>query len=259
MWAFAGLSVVNAIPSWLGSTMAINIRIEVNVEEGKGVNSNLTKTIINYFRTKLGIPELKVTVKSPIPPGSGLKTSSAVAVALIEAIKTKYKLLNIDTPKLAAELSIKAGVSVTGAYDDATAAYHGGISFTNNKERKIIKLRNPPEDIVAVILVKGNRPKIDYSYLKRFENLFKEIFRIALQGDVITAMRLNGIAVAEILGYDTTLMRKALEYNALATGISGNGPSIFAITKKSEEGPIVDLFLNAGEVMIAEPVNITRL
>jgi shikimate kinase len=259
MWAFAGISVVNAIPSWFGSTMAINIRIEVDIEEGKGVHSKLTKTIVDYFIENFEIPELKVKVRSPIPPESGLKTSSAVAVALIEAIKAEYNLININTPKLTAELSIKAGVSITGAYDDAIAAYHGGISFTNNKENKIIELRNPRKDIVAIILARSGRPKIDYNNLRKFENLFKEIFGIALKGDIITAMRLNGIAIAEILGYDTTLIRKALERSALAAGISGNGPSIFAIAKKGKEGPIVDLFSNAGEVMIAEPAKITRL
>ncbi|MEM4969986.1 MAG: shikimate kinase [Sulfolobales archaeon] len=259
MWAFAGISIVNAIPSWLGSTMAINIKIEVDVEEGSGAHTNLTRTIVNYFKEKIGLPELRIIVRSPLPPESGLKTSSAVAVALIEAIKAKYSLKDIDTPKLAAELSIKAGVSVTGAYDDATAAYHGGISLTNNREMRIIDLRNPPDDVVAVILVRGGRPKVDLGSLKRFETLFTEIFKIALKGDIITAMRLNGIAVAEILGYDTKLIKKALELGALASGVSGNGPSIFALARKGDEGPLVDLFLREGRTIVVEPVSITRL
>ncbi|MDT7889474.1 MAG: shikimate kinase [Desulfurococcales archaeon] len=259
MWGFAGVSIVNAIPSWLGSTMAINIVVEVEIEEGSGAHSSLTRTIVEYFREKIGVPELRVTVRSPLPPESGLKTSSAVAVALIEAVKMKYGLRDIDTPKLAADLSIRAGVSITGAYDDATAAYHGGISLTNNKERRIIGLRDPPEDVVTVILVRGGRPKIDLGSLKRYENLFTEIFRIALKGDIITAMRLNGIAVAEILGYETGLIKKALELGALAAGVSGNGPSIFALAKRNEEGPIVDLFLNAGKTVVAEPVKIVRM
>ncbi len=259
MWAFAGISIVNAIPSWLGSTMAINIRIEVDVEEGSGAHTSLTRTIVDYFKEKIGLPELRVIVRSPLPPESGLKTSSAVAVALIEAIKARYNLKSIDTPKLAAELSIKAGVSVTGAYDDATAAYHGGISLTDNGKMRIIELRSPPEDLIAVILVRGGRPKVDLGSLKRYETLFTEIFRIALKGDIITAMKLNGIAVAEILGYDTTLIKKALELGALASGVSGNGPSIFALAKKGDEGPLVDLFLRTGETIVVEPVDITRL
>lgn len=259
MWAFAGVSIVNAIPSWLGSTMAVNIKIEVEVEEGAGDHSSLTRAIVDYFREKHGLPELRVIVRSPIPPGSGLKTSSAVAVALIEAIKARYGLKDIDSPRLAADLSVRAGVSVTGAYDDATAAYHGGVSFTDNREKRILDLRNPPEDLAVVILVKGGRPAVDLGSLRRFSSLFKEIFHIALRGDIITAMRLNGVAVAEILGYDLEPIKRALELGALAAGVSGNGPSIFAVARKGEEGPLVDLFSSMGRTIVADPVGVVRL
>lgn len=258
MWAYAGVSVVNAIPAWLGSTMAVNLRIEVSIEEGSGDHSGLVKTIIDYFKQRIGIPELRVTVKSPIPPGSGLKSSSAVAVALIEAIKSRYGLSNIDTPKLASELSIRAGVSVTGAYDDATASYHGGITFTNNKENRLLDLREPPEDLSVIILARGGRAGIDPSLLRRFEDLFAEIFNIAMKGDIITAMRLNGIAIAEILGYEVEPIRAALKLGALASGVTGNGPSIFAVTRKGEEGPIIDIYSRLGNVIVTEPARIAR-
>lgn len=258
MWAYAGVSIVNAIPAWLGSTMAINIRIEASLEKSSEQPSELVKTIIEYFRYKIGVPDLSITVRSPIPPGSGLKSSSAVAVAIIEAIKSRYGLRDIDTPKLASELSIKAGVSITGAYDDATASYHGGISFTNNRENRLLDLREPPEELVVVILARGGRSGINPGALRRFEDLFREIFNIALRGDILTAMRLNGIAVAEILGYETEPIREALKLGALASGITGNGPSIFAIAKKGDEGPIIDMFNKLGRVIVTEPARITR-
>ncbi len=259
MWAYAGVSIVNAIPAWLGSTMAVNLKIEVSLEEGSEHHDGLIGVIIEHFRQSLGIPGLRVSVRSPIPAGGGLKSSSAVAVALIEAIKNKYGLNYIDTPKLASELSIKAGVSITGAYDDSTASYHGGISFTNNKENKLLDLREPPKDLSVIILARGGRTRIDPNALRRFEDLFREIFSIAIRGDILTAMRLNGIAVAEILGYEIEPIRKALRLGALAAGVSGNGPSIFAITKKGEEGPVIDLFSRLGRVLVTEPASITRL
>lgn len=259
MWAFAGISVVNAIPSWLGSTMAVNIKIEVSIEEGFGEHSSLTREIVEYFKKRSGVPELRVTVRSPIPPGSGLKSSSAVAVALIEAIRQRYGLRDIDTPRLASELSIRAGVSITGAYDDATASYHGGISFTDNMRRELIDLRSPPKDLSVVIIAKGGRARIDPESLRRFGDIFREIFGIALRGDIITAMKLNGILVAQILGYDLEPIRRALQLGALASGVTGNGPSIFAITRKGDEGPIIDLFLKIGYTIVAEPAEIERL
>ncbi len=259
MWAYAGISIVNAIPAWLGSTMAINIKIEVSLENSGEHHSELVKTIIEHFRHKIGVPGLSVTVRSPIPSGSGLKSSSAVAVAIIEAIKSRYGLSDIDTPKLASELSIRAGVSITGAYDDATASYHGGISFTNNRENRLLDLREPPEDLAVVILARGGRSGINPGVLRKFEDLFREIFNIAMRGDILTAMRLNGIAVAEILGYEIKPIREALRLGALASGITGNGPSIFAVAKKGDEGPIIDMFNKLGRVIVTEPARITRL
>lgn len=259
MWAFAGVSVVNAVPSWLGSTMAVDIKIEVSIEEGLGQHSSLTREIVEYFKKRFGVPELRVIVRSPIPPGSGLKSSSAVAVALIEAIRQRYGLRDIDTPRLASELSIRAGVSVTGAYDDATASYHGGVSFTDNMKRELIDLRSPPDDISVVILVRGGRGRIDPEPLRRFRDVFREIFETALRGDIITAMRLNGVLVAQILGYDLDPIRRALQLGALASGVTGNGPSIFAVTRRGDEGPIIDLFSKIGETIVAEPAEIERL
>lgn len=258
MWAYAGISVVNAIPSWLGSTMAVNLRVEVSLEKGSEQYDGLIGVIINHFKKKIGIPGLRVMVRSPVPAGGGLKSSSAVAVALIEAIKSRYGLDDIYTPKLASELSIEAGVSITGAYDDSTASYHGGVSLTNNRENILLDLRKPPEDLAVVILARGGRPSIDPSLLRRFEDLFREIFDIAMRGDILTAMRLNGIAVAEILGYEIEPIRAALRLGALASGVTGNGPSIFAVTRKGEEGPIIDLFSGFGKVLVTEPAGITR-
>ncbi|MCY0883556.1 MAG: shikimate kinase, partial [Acidianus infernus] len=43
---------------------------------------------------------------------------------------------------------------------------------------------------------------------------------------------------------------------ALASGISGNGPSIFAVTKEGEEGPIIDEFNLYGKVILTKAVGL---
>jgi len=258
MYAYAGVSVVNALPSWYGSTMAIDLKIRVDLWEGKCNNpsSILISTILDYFKENYGIEGICVNINSEIPQRSGLKSSSAVSVALIDSISRKYNI-KLDVPKLAAILSLKANVSITGAYDDATAAYYGGISFTYNKEFKLLKMINPNKDFSIIILPKGDRPSnIQLKNLFKYRLLFEEIFNIAYSGDLITAAKLNGIAVAEILGYDTSIIREALKAGALVAGISGNGPSIFAIVKEGEEGKIYDIFSREGNVIITRAVEI---
>ena len=258
---YAGVSVINALPSWYGSSMAVNLTLEVNVTPSKECKSysSLIDEIISYFREKYDIPCIDVEVKSQIPQKSGLKSSSAVSTALIaEIIKTfNLPITMSEVPKLSAILSIKAGVSYTGALDDASSAFFGGVSYTYNKEFKILEMREPPSEISIIIVPRGGREvKIDMREMRKFEPLFRELFALSRR-DIITAMKLNGLAIGSILGYDLTLANEALKRGALASGISGNGPSLFAVTKKGEEGTILDLFEKSGEKsIVVEPVGL---
>ncbi|AWR97643.1 shikimate kinase [Acidianus sulfidivorans JP7] len=257
MQTYGGISVVNAIPSWYGSSMAINLKVSVEVVKGeyKG-DSDLVRTILDFVREKYNINQLDVKISSEIPPQSGLKSSSAVSTALLGEIKRKFDI-DFDVPKLSAILSIMAGVSYTGALDDATAAYYGGISFTYNKEFKIIDKRNPPEDLSVLVIPIGNRPKVKLEELRKYRLIFKEIFDLALKKDIITAMKYNGILVAEILGYDKKpLDELSKRTEALAYGISGNGPSLFAVCKKGEEGPLYDILSKYGKVILTSGVSL---
>ncbi|MCG3109738.1 Shikimate kinase [Metallosphaera sp. J1] len=255
MQAYGGVSVVNALPSWYGSSMAVNMKVEVRVREGKrNVEDPLLVTILDHF-SRLGLPDLEVQVESEIPVGSGLKSSSAVSTALIGEIARKYSL-EVDVPKLSAILSLKAGVSYTGALDDAISSWYGGISFTYNKEFKVLKRERAPTDVVVVILERSGKGKIELNRLRSFRTLFLEIFRMALQGRIWDAMKLNGIAIAEILGLPTDLVEDALRQGALASGLSGNGPSYFAVTREGEEGPVIESFERRGKVRVTRVVNL---
>lgn len=143
--AFGGISVVNAVPAWLGSTMAINLVVSVEIEEGDGREEGLIGYVLSYLRNAYSLPPLRVKVYSSLPQGGGLKSSSAVTVALIEAVSRLFNL-RLDPPFLSAKLSLEGGFSLTGAYDDAFAAYRGGVSLTDNKSISLLKHLQPPED-----------------------------------------------------------------------------------------------------------------
>jgi len=256
MLALGGISAVNALGSWYGSSIAVNLKVSVKISECDGCEHGdpLIKEVVNYFRKNYGIPNQRVEISSEIPPKSGLKSSSAVSTALIGEIAERYGL-EVNVPALSAILSIKAGVSLTGALDDATASYYGGQSFTYNKELKILKVSNPPEG-KAVILMRGFRPKQPrLSEFRKYGAEFRRAFELAYSGKVYEAIRLNGRLVARIMGYEEEILERAERLGALASGVSGNGPSLFAITKEGDEGPIVEEFSKHGEVRIVELVS----
>lgn len=248
-----GVSVLNAIPLGLGSTCAVDLEVEATASYGaKEPGSVLVNRILEYFEERSG-NEFSLQIKSEIPSGGGLKSSSAVAAASISAL-SKLTGIEIDVPVLAAELSIEAGVSVTGALDDAAAAFFGGVSVCDNAKMKVIRRGKIPEGISFVILPRGPRKELDPDILRRNWPSFKHITGLVMQGNYMEAMARNGLTVSEVLGYETDLLLKAVELGAVASGVTGNGPSLFAAVKNGEESGIVALFSDLGKPIIAKAV-----
>ena len=84
---------------------------------------------------------VKIIINSDIPIGQGLKSSSsisnAVTLATLEALKKKMDDLSVI--KLGVNSSLKSGVSITGAFDDACACFYGGLIVTDNYSQTILK------------------------------------------------------------------------------------------------------------------------
>ena len=67
---------------------------------------------------------------------------------------------------------------------------------------------------------------------------------------------LNGIATTAILNSDPTLIIKLMENGAFCATISGNGPSIMAITNKKNKSRIQKEFSGLdGKIMISDISN----
>jgi len=143
-------------------------------------------------------------------------------------------------PYLSAILSKASGLSVTGALDDATAAYWGGVSFTDNTQMRIIKVIQPPKEISVIIGIGGKRRVIDRVRLMSLADNFKRAFALAYSGDLYRAMNINGRSVAEAMGYNLEPILGAYQKGALASGITGNGPAYFAVVAEGDEGPVLE-------------------
>lgn len=248
-----GVSILNAIPLGLGSSCAIDINVEVDASYGpQQPGSALLDTITDFFRGKSG-REVSVKVKSDLPQGGGLKSSSAVAAGAVSTLSSLTGM-EVDVPVLAARLSMEAGVSVTGALDDVAASLYGGISICDNTKMRILRKVPFPDGYTFVLLPRGPRREFNPDLLRKRWPAFKSISTLLHTGNYIEAMARNGLTVSQALGYETDVLLKAMDLGARASGVSGNGPSLFALVKEDEEGPIVDLFSMIGSPIVRRPI-----
>ncbi len=88
--------------------------------------------------------------------------------------------------------------------------------------------------------------------LKEFNNAFKKSWELAKSSDYWNAAILNGIATTSILNSEPKLIMRLMEKGAYCATISGNGPSIIAITDKKYKERIMREFSGLdGRIMIA--------
>ena len=236
------VSIVNAIATGNGSSLGISLRLTAEAEFGKGrgikfltgkSNDKLVSNIVyNTIPTKIIENNLiTIKVKSEIPIGFGLKSSSAFsnAVALACSRLVREDMDDKMVLDTAVRASLDAKVSITGAYDDATACYFGGFTITDNYSRKLIRREDVPENIYAIILLPRNTPRGDVAKLTNFSDLFADAFKLAETGEYWKAMKLNGVLATVALSSKYPPMMAAIEHGALAASISGNGPSVVAV------------------------------
>ena len=257
--AYGGGSVLNAIATWKGSAFALNLPVEVVAETSEELEAEgLLKEVYLRVKEECDLPPVKFEVKSSVPKAGGLKSSSAVSNAAVQAL---FKLCGVSVGpyrilKASVEASKRAGVTVTGAFDDASASLLGGLVITDNKEmivedRRALYLK-------AVVLPKGGRG-LSFEEIKKrlgtFRKEFWKVYEMLKEGKVFEAMTLNGLLVGAALGYDLEPIRRALEAGALSASISGNGPSVVALVEEGKEERVAEALKPFGDVIITEVVN----
>ena len=241
------ISIVNAIATGNGSSLGISLIATAEAELGKGrgvrflTGRNEDRLVTNIVRNSMPKEliennQVTIRVKSEIPIGYGLKSSSAVsnAVALACSHLAKDNVEDSIILDAAVRASLDAKVSLTGAYDDATACYFGGFTVTDNYSRKLIRREAAPENLHAIIFLPRNTPRGDVHKLSTLSDLFTDAFRLAEAGDYWKAMKLNGVLASAALSSRYAPIMAALDRGALSAGISGNGPSIAAVAYDDE-------------------------
>ncbi len=264
------VSLVNAIANQKGATLGIELKVEATIEtsSGKGItiqseNKSLSSRLINKTIEKivskkdLEQNKISVTLDSEIPTGYGLKSSSAISSAISMACAKIFKPKFTDQQILLAgiDASIESKVSITGAYDDACSCYYGGFNVTDNAKKKRIQFEKGPSNLIAVIFIPKNRKRGNLKKLKILSSVFANAWELARKTNYWDAMIINGLVTASILNSDSKIITDLIEKGALGASVSGNGPSIAAITKKENESAIKKLFSSLEGNIIISKIN----
>ncbi len=177
-----------------------------------------------------------VRTESEVPLAAGLKSSSAAAnatvLATLEAIEVECDRL--EACRIGVEAARDVGVTITGAFDDASASMLGGVTVTDNTNDELLAreevdwhalVYTPPEQAFSA--------DADVSACKRIAPMADLVEELALEGRYGEAMTVNGFAYCGALSASTEPMLEALP-DVAGVSLSGTGPSYVAIGTKED-------------------------
>lgn len=255
-------TVINAIATGCGSAFGIKRYITAEVElkaskiickSDKTVNTSLmelcVKRVLQRFNIDIGV---RVKTFSDLPVASGLSsssaTSNAVTMATVLAVLKEYEFDQISDDfeiiNMAIDASLEAGVTITGAFDDASASFFGGLTVTDNVNRKILKKEQMEEQNILIYMPdkKSLTAQSDIGKMKLLSPYVKLAFDQALKGDIYKALTLNGLLYCAALEFNPNIAIDALNAGAFAAGLSGTGPSFVAITDNNSLENVLEVW-----------------
>ena len=275
-------TIINAIATGKGAAVGVDLwtkatviltsdvgQVDVVIHSDISENPILAKKTVNRILCYFGLEKkygVKVETVSTIPVARGMKSSSAAAnaIALAAIAALKQNLDDQLIVNLGVDSALDAKVSITGAFDDASASYFGGIVITDNIQRKIVKrfeLTEKPFVLFYVPSEKNYTIKSNINRIKSVASVVKVAYNEALKGNYWAALTLNGLIYSSTLGYDPSPAIDALSAGALASGLSGTGPAVCAIVPEKKvasvkeswtklEGEIIETRINTEKARI---------
>ncbi len=264
-------TIVNAIATGKGAAFGISLEVDAAVRlehgngeltllgppEGKDLVSVCVQSIVSKAKPGHEVHG-DVQVVSEIPISRGLKSSSAVSNAVVLATAKALEVSLPDSELILAgvESSLKAGVTVTGAFDDASACFLGGVVMTDNRTFTVLDKGTLDPDLEVLLHVperrisKANVKDLDFSRIKKD---VEKAFDLALKGEFLKAMELNSRAYAKVLDVSEDIAEIARKRGALAAGVSGTGPATVIICDRAESGDVLSaLRREEGRVLMAK-------
>jgi len=242
-------TVLNALATGHGSAFAIDEYVRATVDlDGSG---DVTGTVADAPDADTTLIETcveavarehdrdvggHVRTETAVPMAGGLKSSSAAANATVLATLDALdaEMSREDACRLGVRAAREAGVTVTGAFDDASASMLGGVTVTDNASDELLA-REEPAWHVAVFTPdeRAYSADADVDRCERIAGTAELVEELALDARYGEAMTVNGFAYCSALGFDTEPMLAALP-DVRGVSLSGTGPSYVAIGTREQ-------------------------
>lgn len=251
------ITVINAMPCGIGSTIGITLRTDavfnptgetkdVGILNDPTENKEMAKICVSETYKKMKIEEPDgwlLNISSDIPISRGLKSSSSACNAIISSVlrAERFDMDVIDKIRLGVNCARKANVTVTGAFDDACGCELGGLVITDNKNDEILFIDDIDEYDVLIHVPK-NKIKKTTLPLEKLKSISSEIEKLVdvAKTDPFLAMTKNGKAIASVSGVDNSVAEIALSNGAIGAGVSGSGPAIAIVLESGDAEAFIE-------------------
>ncbi|OYR51112.1 shikimate kinase [Halorubrum sp. Ea1] len=271
-------TVLNALATGTGAAFGIDVEtrasvaldpaaegVDGTIAEDPDADSALIERCVALATERWGDGEGgTVRTDSDVPLAAGLKSSSAAANATVLATCDALGLrvgdggdgaggdadpdadvTRLEACRLGVRAAREAGVTVTGAFDDATASMLGGVTVTDNAGDELrsreavdwdVLVWTPPERAYSA--------DADVARCEAVAPMADLVADLALDGRYAEAMTVNGLAFSAALGFDAD---PAVEAMPRATGVSlsGTGPSVVAVADPTDPATDLDALADA--------------
>ncbi|MFW6436482.1 MAG: shikimate kinase [Halococcoides sp.] len=238
-------TVLNALATGTGSAFAIDVETTatVTLDDSETVTGAITdgdgdttliercvERVVERFGDGQGG---HVETESEVPTAAGLKSSSAAAnatiLATLDALDADEACSRTEATRIGVEAARDAGVTVTGAFDDAAASMLGGLVVTDNdSDDLLVRDRVRWDVLVWTPPATAHSADADVERCRQVAPMADHVADLALDGQYGTAMTVNGLAYAAALGFDPDPMVEAMA-DARGVSLSGTGPSVVAV------------------------------
>jgi shikimate kinase len=254
--AYGSCSLLHALGTGYGASLSLDIPAKVMLRDTPDRQEiddphGLLDSVLSTWK-EAGLPigeeEYHWMVRSEIPMGVGLKSSSAIAsaavMALADATDTSLEIPQIV--ELAVRAQIAAQCTITGSVDDTWAAVTTGWKVVNPQvpidQGVALEGHWPePEEWAVFVVERGERTAtIDPQSFARAQINFQKALGAIQQGALDNAMTENGrgVALSTADQAGRKISNDLLVWGARCAGISGSGPSIVFMIPSVNESAI---------------------
>ncbi|PSP82943.1 shikimate kinase [Halobacteriales archaeon QS_1_68_17] len=240
-------TVLNALANARGSAFAIDAYttatveldpdadgIEGEIADAPDADTRLIERCVELVVDAHGAEEGgRVRTESEVPMAAGLKSSSAAAnatvLATLDALEAGDRMTHEDAARLGVMAARDVGVTVTGAFDDASASMLGGVTVTDNDRDELLARGEVDWDVLVwTPPERAYSADADVERCRQVAPMADLAADLAEDGAFGRAMTVNGLAFCAALEFPTEPLIEAMP-RADGVSLSGTGPSFVAV------------------------------